>query len=368
MDLLDKYIIARWCYAIGEDYIDDMEYRYVEEKVRSTYPDNRYLTQSWSDDPCPIELLEKHGLMRYYRDIKFSHQSESIRSLITEEEVEKEFKRLRDVTRVSYKIDGFNIQVNYYNGSPISAETRGRTGNSLNAKTVLNIVPKYIPLKGKVKVTGELSIPTDKWKQYQNETGNSSQRSSVSTALARGDFDVLSFLAFKIQAEDSMIEGDMYDVLTSYGFKTPVFLKVTSYVGLLKAIDRLGKMYKSYNYLADGLVVDAPDSQVAIRIGEWKEEALRSYVTGYVENTGIYGDSMVVSIEPVVFAGAKRSEVSVTNLQYIMDYNLEIGAPIAFNIRSATNAVLNGERTLDLQAEFAGQYDRYRQSIKHIEV
>ena len=32
MSLLERYIIARWCYAIGEDYIDDIEYRCIEEK------------------------------------------------------------------------------------------------------------------------------------------------------------------------------------------------------------------------------------------------------------------------------------------------------------------------------------------------
>lgn len=33
MDLLDKYIIARWAYAIGVDFIDDVEYRYLENGV-----------------------------------------------------------------------------------------------------------------------------------------------------------------------------------------------------------------------------------------------------------------------------------------------------------------------------------------------
>lgn len=363
MDLLDKYIIARWCYAIGEDFIDDMEYRYIEDKIRKWDPGNSYLNSSWSDDPCPIELLEKYDLMKYYRDIKFSHKSESIRSLISEEEVEQVYKSLNEEVRVSYKIDGFNIQVNYYNGAPISAETRGRTGNSLNARVVLQLVPKTIPIKGKVKVTGELSIPNDRWKVYRQETGNASQRSSVSTALAREDYDVLSFLAFKIQAEDVQIDGDMYTVLNSFGFKTPVFVKARNYEGLLKAIERMGKLYKSYNYLADGLVVDSNSSQIAVRIGEWKEEALRSYVTGYTENTGIYGDAIVVKISPVSLNGVTRSEVNVTNLQYIIDNKLEIGAPIAFNIRSAANAVLNGERTKDLQEEWIGRYEEYQSII-----
>lgn len=363
MELLDKYIIARWCYAIGEDFIDDMEYRYIEDKIRVQMPDCKYLNQSWSDDACPIELLEKYDLMKYYRNIKFDHKSESIRSLITEESVEEMFLHLNTRTRISFKIDGFNIQVNYYNGKPISAETRGRTGNFMNANIVMKIVPQEIPIKGKVKVTGELSIPNSKWKLYQLETGNSSQRNSVSTALARGDAEVLSFLAFKIQAEDVQFEGDMFDILQSYGFKTPYRMYIENYKQLKQVINMMGTRYKVYDYLADGLVADNPKFQVALRIGAWKEEAIKSYVTGYIENTGVYGDAMVVAVQPVNVEGITRSKVNVTNLQYIADNNLQIGSPIAFNVRSAANAVLNGERTQDLQTEWEGRYEEYREMI-----
>jgi len=82
MDILDKYIVARWCYAIGEPYVDDIEYRYIEEKVKSAYPDNEYLKRSWSDDPCPIGILKKYNLMQYYRDIKFAYKSESSKSFV----------------------------------------------------------------------------------------------------------------------------------------------------------------------------------------------------------------------------------------------------------------------------------------------
>lgn len=364
MTLLEKYILARWCYAIGEDYISDMEYKYIEDKLREEDPDNIYVNRSWSDDPCPIALLEKYNLMKYYRNIKFDHKSESIRSIIDEQTYKSQFAYLNTRTRVSYKIDGFNIQVNYYNGEVISAETRGRTGNSLNANVVMQIVPKSIPFKGKVKVTGELSIPKDKWKLYQLETGNSSQRNSVSTALARGDVEYLSYLAFSIQLEKDEVTDDPYNVLQSIGFKTPMCMYVDSFDKLDKAIDLMGKRDKAYNYLTDGLVVETGSLQVALRIRNWKEEMLRSYVTGYTENTGVYGDAMVVDVHPITVDGARRSKVNVTNLQYIMDNNLQIGFPIAFNIRSAANCVLNQTRTQELQEEWAGRYEEYRVSIE----
>lgn len=367
MTLLEKYIIARWCYAIGEDFISDMEYKYIEDKLKEEIPDNEYINRSWSDDPCPLDLLQKYNLEKYYRDIKFLHKSESIRSIIDEATFKHQFIGLDKTTRVSYKIDGFNIQVNYYNGSFISAETRGRTGNSLNANVVRDLMPKTIPFKGRVKITGELSIPKDKWKVYQLETGNSSQRNSVSTALARGDVDFLSYLAFNIQLDsDLKIEEDIYSVLQRIGFKTPVCIYVKSMEQLDKAIDMLGKRNKAYNYLTDGLVAENKGLQVALRIREWKEESLNSYVISYTENPGVYHDSMVVNVKPIVSEGIKRSKVNVTNLQYIMNNNLRIGYPIAFNVRSASNCIINETRTKELQEEWSSRYKEYCKMIDSI--
>lgn len=149
MTLLEKYIIERWRYAIGdEDCIDDIEYRTIHEQLLEEIPDNEYVKRSWSDDPCLIELLMQYGLYdKLYRDIKFNHSSESIRSINTDEEFEITFKHLNKRTRVSYKLDGFNIQSNYYNRKPISSETRGRTGNSLNANIVTKDNPTGYTLK-----------------------------------------------------------------------------------------------------------------------------------------------------------------------------------------------------------------------------
>ena len=363
MTLLEKYIIARWCYAIGEDFIDDIEYKYIEEQLRKKGLAQDYLGISWSDDPCPIEILQKYDLMEFWRDIKFSHKSESIRSINSEEEFLTQFSTLKEKTRVSYKIDGFNIQANYFNGGFISAETRGRTGNSLNASVVSEILPKRIPYKGKIKITGELSIPKDRWKLYSLETGNTSQRNSVSTVLARGDTEYMSYLAFNIQTEREEIFQDIYNVLEQLGFQTPMCIYVNSFSGLNQAVIELGDHNRHYNYLTDGLVVENKNLQVAVRIREWKEKVLQSYITGYSENRGIYGDNIVADIRPILVDGARRSKVSVTNLQYLIDYNLRIGSPIAFDLRSAVNCVLNTTKTKDLHSEYNGRFEAFREMI-----
>lgn len=368
MSLLEKYIIARWCYAIGEDYIDDIEYRQIDEKLKEEIPDNEYVKRSWSDDPCPIELLEKYNLMYLYRDIKFEHKSESIRSINSDKEFEDQFRNLDEESRLSFKLDGFNIQVNYYNGRVISAETRGRSGNSLNANVVAKIVPQTIPYKGKVKVTGETVIPNSKWEMFKLETGNTSQRNSVSTALAREMIDSIKFVAFNIQTDKGPIGGDIYEVLQNCGFNVPTHKKVSNYKQLLAAMKYFERVNKGYEYPNDGLVIENSKYQLAIRVGGWKEECMRSYVTGYDENIGAYGNAMKVLIKPVMFGGSTKKQVSVTNLQYILDYNLQIGAPIAFDNRSMTTAVLNTTKTEELQEQYADRFDQYRQEIDEMSV
>ena len=91
MTLLEKYIIARWCYAIGEDFISDMEYRGIEDILKKEEPENEYINRSWSDDPCPVELLRKYNMLHLIRNVEFIHKSESIPSINSEEKYKERY-------------------------------------------------------------------------------------------------------------------------------------------------------------------------------------------------------------------------------------------------------------------------------------
>ena len=52
-----RYILARWCYLMGEPLISDIEYDALERKLRSENPGEEFYFQSWSFDECPRELL-----------------------------------------------------------------------------------------------------------------------------------------------------------------------------------------------------------------------------------------------------------------------------------------------------------------------
>ena len=103
--------------------------------------------------------------------------------------------------------------------------------------------------------------------------------------------------------------------------------------------------------------------QYALRIGAWEEECNSSYVTGYKFNRGMYDNSVLVSIKPLFVNHKTVSEISVTNLQTIIDNNLRIGYPIAFVERSSVNSVLDTTKTKELQDDWLGKYDEYKNNI-----
>ena len=58
------------------------------------------------------------------------------------------------------------------------------------------------------------------------------------------------------------------------------------------------------------------------------------------------------------------TKISINNIQNIIDNKLEIGAPIAFAVRSAANIVINTTVTRALQQEWAGKYDEFQNKVK----
>lgn len=362
-DMHDRYIFARWAYLMGETYLSDIEYDKLEKEFRAKYPEDYHSNQPWSFDECPVDILRNYGREDLICETVMGYYAESIPSINTVEEYKEKFGALNIPSRLSYKIDGWNTRVSYFNGHIVRVGTRGRSGNNLIFNNIASLFPQSIPYKGRVSVTGELNIPNDAWKVYKDITGNSDQRASVRTALANDDVQYLSFLAFNIFIEDAPIEGDQYQILKSLGFKTPMYKMVKSFAELDKMVKYFSMMDKGYNHLTDGLVLENSEFQLAIRIGKWEEKTQSSFVEGYHEKQGMYGYSIEILMHPVLIGGRKCSRVAVYNCATIEDNELRIGSPIAFNIRSAANSVLDVSTTFRLQQEWAGRYAEYQEKI-----
>lgn len=368
-DMRERYIFARWCYCVGETYLSDIEYDKLEKEFKELYPDDEYSKRSWSFDPCPKELLIKYDRQDLIKNLSLGYYAESIYSINNYQEYDSIFSNLNEPTRVSYKIDGFNTRVSYYNGEIVEYKTRGRSGDARMVNELMGIHPQKIPIMGKVAITGELSIPNKLWSSYKSITSNIDQRASISTMIARGDIDYASFLAFNItidnveEKEAWLSESDQYALLKKLGFTTPKFAIVNNKEELDNALKSFGSKSKFYGYLTDGLVVENSTVQYAIRLGEWEEEVLNSFVVGYEDKPGMQGCSMVLKVHPTKDGDKTYSNISITNIANIVENNLQVGYPVAFNIRSAANVVIDVTATANLQREWAGKYDKFKEKV-----
>lgn len=366
---VEKYILSRWSYLCGEYLISDVEYDKLEKWYKETYPDDVYSTRPWSLDECPTELLNKYHRTDLIIETTMGYMAESIPSLNDENSFYEVCHSINEKTRVSFKIDGWNCRVSYYNGVVVKVETRGRSGNNLDISGMYKLFPKSIPYKGRVAITGELNIPNSKWLAFKLLTGNSDQRSSVRTAIAQNLYEYLSFLAFNIFSESETLVGDSYDILKSLGFKSPMCKYVYNFSQLKSALNYFSAISKKYPYLTDGLVVENSTFQNAVRLGAWEEEVMCSYVVGYEESQGMYGNALIVDVFPITVEGRTFPKVSVVNIATIVENNLKIGSPIAFNLRSSADVVFDVTETTKLQRQWNGRYDEYvthiQEKVKH---
>lgn len=359
----ERYIIARWCYLMGSPILSDIEYDKLEKEFKNKFPDDIHSKQPWAFDECPISLLRKYKLTEFICNPVMGYMAESIYSINNEAEFKAIFSSLNKKSRLSFKIDGWNTRVSYYNGVLVKVESRGRSGNNLSLNHISKMFPQRIPIKGRVAVTGEVSIPNDRWELFKTVTNNSDQRASVRTAYAQNMVEYLAFLAFNVFVEDGHPCNDQYALLNDLGFETPKFRWVSSFKELEIAIRYMSHIQRVYNYLVDGLVIENEDYQYAIRLGAWEEHSMHSFVTGYTENQGMYGVFLNVKCHPIKIEGKTFSEISINNIANIVENNLQIGNPIAFNLRSQANVVVDVTETRKLQQAWSGRYEEYRDKI-----
>lgn len=347
-NIYDEYLLARWFYLMGEPRLSDIEYDKLEKEFKNKYPEDIHSKQSWSYDTPPVEQLKAIGRADLIINTTMGYMAESIASINSVAEYNDRFSRLGLRSRLSFKIDGWNTRVSYFNGYLVAVESRGRNGSNLSMNNIASLFPKRIKLKGRVAITGELSIPNEKWPMYKAETGNTDQRASVRTAIARGDVHILAFAAFNIFSEQEVF-SDAYAKLEELGFTVPFYRWVSSKAELDDMVKHFSSLAEYYDYLTDGLVIENENYQLAIRIGAWEEVVMSSRVTGYEINPGMYGSFLKVLCDPVTIEGKTYTRISMNNIASIIENNLHIGSPIAFSQRSAANVVIDTLATRNLQ-------------------
>lgn len=362
---LDQFILSRWAYSIGEPIITDAEYTVLLNAMVELHPDSPYVNRSWSSDPCPVDLLKRIGFTDMIHKVTLMDKTESIPSLGSMIEVEDVLKDAGPGT-MSMKHDGWNVQANYYNGVIIDVHTRGRSSDAMDVSPLKQFIPNVIPAKGSVKIVMELTISASNFVKVKTFYNVVSQRSAVSTILAHPEhYDLLTLSAFDVHGY-SVDRQDKFDLLNSWGFNVPKSIKVNNYFDILGAIPILGEIKSSYAEPTDGMVYDGTVRR-ALRVGEWEEPIYLSYVEGYLEQYGPYRISPSILIYPILRKGTTQKQISMTNWQRIMDYNLAPGAPIAFRVASSATADFDEDTTKVLHEQWANRWSEYQQHVQNME-
>lgn len=362
----DKFILARWTYSIGQPIMSDSEYTQILRYMEAMYPDDEYVNRSWSSDPCPTELLKKINRTDLIYKVILSDRTESIPSLNSNLEVKNELGNVCCKGTLSMKHDGWNIQINYYRGKQVLITTRGRSSDAIDVSALGEFLPNSIPFDGPCKVVMELTINKENFKTCARLFNNVSSRSAVSTVLSKPEYyHLLSFYAFDIHGFD-LENKCKFEVLKEWGFNVPAYFEVESYFDILEALSELSNMNNTYPEPTDGAVYDG-SMRRAIRLMAWEEPIYQSFVTGYLEQYGPYRISPSVLIYPILRNGTKQRQVSMTNWQRIIDYDLKPGAPIAFRIASSATADFDEESTRLLQKQWLNNTEEFHNKIKENE-
>ncbi len=359
----ELFIYSRWAYSMGESVITDEEYSRLVSYMQTEYPNDPYVHRTWSDDPCPKDLLVEIGRGDLVYNVTLTDATESIPSLNSWAELKNKLEFWEGKGTLSMKHDGWNVQFNYYNGELLSIHTRGRAGNNMAVERLSSKVPLTIPQMGKVKVVQELTVPMYLWPEIRERFGNANPRNAVHTLLAKADTDqYLQLHAVDVHGVE-LQDRCKFDVLSEWGFNIPLYKKINNYPELLYVLRELSANRDSYLAPTDGVVFDA-DIHWAIRLMAWEEPIYESFVEDYIEKYSMHRINPSIKIYPVLCSGRKQRQVNITNWQRIINNNLQIGSPIAFRNASDSIADIDERVTRLLQKQWAGNWTGWAKKIK----
>lgn len=358
----DKFIVARWAYSLGSPVMSDAEYTILLHTMEALYPDDEYVNRSWSSDPCPTELLKSIGRNDLIYKVVLMDKTESIPSLNSELELQQTLGSISGRGTLSMKHDGWNVQVNYYNGRVVNISTRGRSSDAMDVSGLCEYVPEEIPCNNVCKVVGELTVSKANFQFCARMFNNVSERAAVSTILSRPEYyHLLTFTAFDVHGYE--LNGKCkFELLQDWGFNTPMYEEVSDFEDLVCKMNILSNAKDAYQHPTDGLVYDGVMRR-AIRLLAWEEPIYTSFVSGYLEKFGPYRISPSVLIHPVLRGGTTQRQVSMTNWQRILDYNLQKGAPIAFRVASSATADFDEESTRLLHKQWEGNWEEFQRNV-----
>lgn len=368
-NLEDKYILARYMYAIANPIIDDAEYDRLHEYMLSNNLLREYTTLSWRGDSIPINLVHKYVLSAPIVDSPYVERVEtsSMESITKENDILKLFP---NSYHVSLKYDGWNCQAIYSKGLLSSVESRARVNKPILINGYQLDLPQRISLVEEIIVVGELLLSYSNFEILQQRIGKKlvSPRTSVRTALSTDNHDLLTFIAFSVWVNKNLINiHESQEFLLNHNFNISEFTSIVNdYDSLLSTVDSLQFFKINGAYPTDGVVIRNihTNEYHALRIMAWAQNQLSSFVLRYEDSYAPLYITPIAIIHPVTLEQSIQRKVSVTNVAHIVNYNLREGAPIAFKHVSSAYGALDVTTTQILHKEWMNRWNDYQDCIK----
>lgn len=253
---------------------------------------------------------------------------------------------------LEYKYDGLTLNLSYEGGRLVRACTRGdgEVGEEVTeqVKTIQN-VPKIIPFKGEIDVSGEGLMPLSSLEEYNKEAKVPLKNARNGVAGAIRNLDVqetarrkLSFFAYNVgyhKGIDFHFQHEVHDFLIEQGFYVGDFFKVVKDFEEVKRLLAEAEVKRpSLDYLIDGMVFKADSFDLRETLGftekfprwalayKFKAEELSTEVKDVlwqVSRTGKLNPLAV--LDPVEIGGATVSRATLSNISEIRRKGIRIG-------------------------------------------
>lgn len=260
---------------------------------------------------------------------------------------------------VGPKYDGTSCSLIYKNGELVQASTRGNgiVGSDIteNARTIKSI-PLSIPLMDDCEIRGEILMPKSSFQKLNKERLEqglepfANERNAAAGSIKQLNSRItaernLIFRPFCVFCDNANFEKqtEMINFANSIGFYTDIqdFTSADPYKIIRYIEDFEQKYLKNMDYCMDGVVIKVNDLNWQEKLGysqkvpywakafKFKQESASTKLIDVKWFVGRTGKLTPVGIlEPVQVDGTIIKQVTLNNIEYINNMNIQIGSYI----------------------------------------
>ena len=261
---------------------------------------------------------------------------------------------------IECKHDGLSLSLIYKNGVMVSASTRGNgyVGCDVtnNAKTIKNI-PLFIKewdaldeieVRGEVLMKKSVLVEINKLRTLEGLPLFSNERNAASGSLKQLDTSVtasrnLIFVPYTAyNVPNTFTQTDTFQLLNEIGFYKSMNKSVVSDDEIIAGIEEIKDYISKIDYCCDGIVLKIEDFEYQTELDEsgrkcpkwctaykWANDTVSTKLISVDWQVGRTGVLTPVGIlEPVSLGGSIISKVTLNNINYIHELNIQIGSYI----------------------------------------